>query len=140
MLARRNRVYLQESLTAACYVKYLISQTDVLLVLPQVCSFAQSGLTLPDPMGCSSPGSSVHEISQSRKLECAAISSSRGSSRPRDRTCVSFRLLHRQADSLLLHCLGSPLRQGLSKQTNKIIREFIFYLHISLCILRKRYK
>ena len=32
-LARGNRVYLQESLTAACYVKYLISQTDVLLVL-----------------------------------------------------------------------------------------------------------
>ena len=35
------------------------------------------------------PGSSVHEISQARRLEWVAISSSRGSSRPRDRTHVS---------------------------------------------------
>ena len=45
------------------------------------------------PMDCSLPGSSVHGIFQARILEWAAISSSRGSSRPRDRTCtpcVSF--------------------------------------------------
>ena len=35
------------------------------------------------------PGSSVHEISQARILEWIAISSSRGSSWLRDRTCVS---------------------------------------------------
>ena len=43
-------------------------------------------LTLCDPMDCSPPGSSVHGISQARILECVGISSSRGSSRPRDET------------------------------------------------------
>ena len=36
------------------------------------------------------PGSSVHGISQARTLECVAISFSRGSSRPRDRTCTPY--------------------------------------------------
>ena len=49
----------------------------------------QSCLTLCDPMGCSLPGSSVHGIFQARVLEWVAISFSRGSSRPRDRTRVS---------------------------------------------------
>ena len=37
-------------------------------------------------MDCSPPGSSVHEIFQTRILEWVAISFSKGSSRPRDRT------------------------------------------------------
>ena len=40
-------------------------------------------------MDCSSPGSSAHGIFQARVLEWVAISFSRGSSRPRDRTRVS---------------------------------------------------
>ena len=40
-------------------------------------------------MDCSLPGSSVHGIFQARVLEWVAISFSRGSSRPRDRTWVS---------------------------------------------------
>ena len=35
-------------------------------------------------------GSSVHGISQARVLEWAAMPSSRGSSQPRDGTCVSY--------------------------------------------------
>ena len=54
-----------------------------------VCLVAQSCLTLCDPMGCSPPGSSVHGIFQARILERVAISSSRGSSRPRDQTHIS---------------------------------------------------
>ena len=61
--------------------------------------FLQSCLTLCDPMDCSLPGSSTHRILQARILEWLAISSSRGSSRPRDRTWVSSAL---QADSLSL--------------------------------------
>ena len=38
---------------------------------------------------CSQPGTSVHGILQERILEWVAISFSRGSSRPRDRTWVS---------------------------------------------------
>ena len=51
--------------------------------------FAQSCLTLCDPMGCSLPGSSVHGIFQAIVLEWIAISFSRGSSQPRDWTRVS---------------------------------------------------
>ena len=41
------------------------------------------------PVDCSLPGSSVYGILQARVLEWVAISFSRGSSRPRDRTLVS---------------------------------------------------
>ena len=47
-------------------------------------------LSLCDPMDCSPPGFSVHGILQARILEWVAISSSRGSSGPRDGTCVSY--------------------------------------------------
>ena len=49
---------------------------------------AQLCLTLCNPMDCSLPGSSVHGIFQARVLEWVAISFSRGSSWPRDRTWV----------------------------------------------------
>ena len=49
----------------------------------------QSCLTLCDPVDCSPPGFSIHGILQARILEWVAISFSRGSSRPRDRTQVS---------------------------------------------------
>ena len=45
--------------------------------------------TLCEPMDCSLPGSSVRGFSQARILEWVAISFSRGSSWPRDRTHVS---------------------------------------------------
>ena len=50
---------------------------------------AQSCLTLCNPMDCSLPGSAVHGIFQAIVLEWVAISFSKGSSWPRDRTCVS---------------------------------------------------
>ena len=49
----------------------------------------QSCLTLWNPMDCSPPGSSIHDIFLARILEWVAISFSSGSSRPRDRTWVS---------------------------------------------------
>ena len=50
---------------------------------------AQSCPTLCDPVDCNLLGLSVHGIFQARILEWIAISFSRGSSRPRDRTQVS---------------------------------------------------
>ena len=50
---------------------------------------AQSCLTLCNPMDCSLTGSSVHGILQTRMLEWVTISSSRGSSQPRDWICIS---------------------------------------------------
>ena len=51
--------------------------------------FLQLCLTLLDPMDCSPPSSSVHGILQTKILKCVTISSSRGSSQPRDQICVS---------------------------------------------------
>ena len=50
---------------------------------------AQSCLTPCDPVDCSPPGSSVHGILQAR-MEWIAMSYSRGSSHPRDRTRTSW--------------------------------------------------
>ena len=52
-----------------------------------------SHVQLRNPTDCSPPGSSVHGISQAIILEWVAVSSSEGSSLPRDPTripCVSF--------------------------------------------------
>ena len=54
-----------------------------------MCLVAQSCPTLCDPLDYSLPGSSVHGIFQARILEWVAISFSRESSWPRDRTSVS---------------------------------------------------
>ena len=54
-----------------------------------ICVCAQSCLNLCDPMDCSPPGSSVPGDFQARTLEGVAIPDSRGSSQPRDWTCVS---------------------------------------------------
>ena len=58
-------------------------------VVVLVSEVAQLCPTLCDPKDCSLPGSSVHGILQARILEWVAISLSRGSSPPRDRTQVS---------------------------------------------------
>ena len=68
----------------------------LLLFICYYCLVTKSCLTLCDPMDCSPPGSSVHEISQARMLEWVAIPSSRGSSQPRDRihiSCIGGRVL-----------------------------------------------
>ena len=62
-------------------------------LVPSQCSrvkvlVAQSHPTLCDPVFCSLPGSSVHGISQARKLEWIAMPSSKGSSQPRNWTRV----------------------------------------------------
>ena len=49
-----------------------------------------SPVWLCDPLDYNPPGSSVHGISQARMLEWVDISYSRGSSWPRDWTCVSW--------------------------------------------------
>ena len=67
----------------------LLLGRKIMTNLVQFSSVAQSCLTLCDPMDCSLPGVSLHGILQARVLEWVAISFSRGSSQPRDRTWVS---------------------------------------------------
>ena len=59
-------------------------------------------LTLCNPMDCSLPGSSILGIFQARVLGWVAISSSRKSSWPRDRTCISCG--SRTGRHILDHC------------------------------------
>ena len=73
-----------------------------------VCVCAQSCPTLCDPRDCSSPGSSVHEISQARILEWVVISFSRGISLTQGSHSSLLCFLHWQADSLPLCHLGIP--------------------------------
>ena len=54
-----------------------------------VCINRSAMLTLCDPMDCNLPGSSIHGIFQARTLEWVAMSSSRGSPWPKDRTSIS---------------------------------------------------
>ena len=68
---------------------------------------AQSHLTLCNPMDCSLPGSSVHGIFQAIVLEWIAISFSKGSSQPRDRTWVS-RIVDRRFTVWATREVGSP--------------------------------
>ena len=74
-----------------------------------VCVYAQLCPALCKPTDCSPPGSSVHGILQARILEWVAVSPSRRSSQPRDRTRISY-LLHWQTHSLPLSHLGIPIR------------------------------
>ena len=76
------------------------------------CSVAQSHLTLLNPMDCSLPGFSVHGILQARILEQVAVSNSRGSARPRDRTHVSCTSWCNWQNSLSMCHLGSQEDQN----------------------------
>ena len=76
---------------------------------------AQSCPTLWDPMDCNLPGSSIHGIFQARVPECVAISFSRGSSRPRDRTWLS----HTAGRLFTNWAPGKPLYPGLLPKLEK---------------------
>ena len=69
------------------------------------------------PYDCSPPGSSVHGTLQAKILGWVAMPSSRGSSWPRDRTCLLY-LLHRQAGSLPLSPPGKPSNQDIHSEIN----------------------
>jgi len=69
-----------------------LTWSPYLLFLSCACVHAQSLQLCPNvrnPIYCSPPGSSVNGILQARILECVSMPSSRGSSQPRDRTCIS---------------------------------------------------
>ena len=64
-------------------------EIEVVFMKYWFCEVTQTCPTLCDPMDCNLPGSSIHGIFQARILERGAISFSKGSSRPRDRSRVS---------------------------------------------------
>ena len=86
---------------------------------------AQSHLIPGDLMDHRSPGSSFQGIFQARTLEWVAISSSRGSSRPRDWTCISCipcigrQIIYHSATSevLILHLIVARMTRNQKKKT-----------------------
>ena len=71
------------------FLWFLSPQRGCVPYLAILSEVAQLCPTLCDPVDYSLPGSSIHVIFQARVLEWVAISFSRGSSLPRDRTWVS---------------------------------------------------
>ena len=82
----------------------IVSKKISLYCLCCCCLIAKHVLLFCIPLDCSPPGSSVHEISQTRILKWVAISS-RGIF-PTQRSSLS--LLHWQVDSLPLKHQGGP--------------------------------
>ena len=76
---------------------------------------AQLCLTFCDPMDCSPPGPSVHEILQARILEWVAMPSSRGSFQLTDQTQVSC----------FLHCRQIIYRLRLVEALNSVTLVYI---------------
>ena len=92
------------------------------------CVCVLSHVWICGPMDCSPSGSSVHGIFQARILEWVAISYSRKSSQPKDRTHISnpslLRLQQWQADSLPLVPRGKPPgRSGIKGWIYRIAAE-----------------
>ena len=84
----------------------------------KICSGAQSCPTLFNPMDCNPPDSSIHGILQTRILEWVAVSFSKGSSWPRDLTCLF-------CDSCIAgrFFTAEPPGKPVSLNTNNIIYE-----------------
>ena len=79
---------LKEEENFICFVHIYIRVTEHTCILHAfMCT--QSCHSLPIPMDCSPPGSSVHVIFQARILKCIDISYSKESSQPKAETCIS---------------------------------------------------
>ena len=96
MQVRGSFSFLHVSLLPITSFLYYARMTVLLLAIifiSDVCMHAkrlQSGPTVCDLVDCSTPGCSVQGILQAEILEWVAMPSSRGSSRPRNRTHVSY--------------------------------------------------
>ena len=115
-----------------CYLpgnrrKNLREQWSLLKTPPTILSYQAPLLSCVQlfgtPMDCNPTGSSVHVIFQERILEWMAISFSRGSSQPRDQTCVSC-----------VSCVGTwilyPIPSGNPAPTTSFYPVFLFPLSI----------
>ena len=113
-----------ESNPAHCWFPYSLHVKEAFHIFwgvvknSRICDrIAQLCPTVCDPMDCSLPGSSVPGIFQAKVLEWVAISFSRGSSWPRDRTQVSLIV------SKMLYCLN---HQGSTKNNRICDRDHLW--------------
>ena len=97
------------------------------------CLVTKSVPTLCNPMNCSPPGSAVHGISQARILEWVAILFSRGSSQPRDWTCISRigrRFFTTEPPGEPKNCLDSRFLKGFHPFRHRTL----CHLRLSICL------
>ena len=103
-------------------------------------------LNLFDPVDPSPPGSSAHSISQARILEWVCHAFLRGSSQPRDRTCISYiscadrQVLYHQrplgnlfyyTDSIRLHWILNHCSLKTNHSSSKPVAWLHFFLSTS---------
>ena len=97
--------------------------------------------TLCDPVDGSPPVSSAHELSQARTLEWVAMSSSRGSSWPRNRTpvsCVGKRILYHRATweaQEMVHSCAASFVSCLFYMVNTSLCQRMWSIILSSCIV-----
>ena len=119
------------------FLIYIRRCVHSLFILEGVC------LTLCDLMDYSSPGSSVHGILQARILEWISISVSRGSSQPRDWTCIFYTggqsLFHSATWEVILKgkiTINSTLQSSICFVTvHFYLRNVIYFLSMKAKIL-----
>ena len=130
-----NCLYKSESVLFCCFIKIQALTYFYLLYESEV---AQSCPTLCNPVDCNPPSSSIHGILQEGILEWVAISFSRGSSWPRDRTQVSRiagRLFNlwatREAWCIsIVYSVGNPWKFSVAKSWFSGVLFGSFILHI----------
>ena len=96
-----------------------------------LCPVAQLCPTPCNAMDSSPLASSVHGIFQGRILEWVAISYSRGSSRPTDRTCISgIFYIGRRIFFFFFFLTTAPLRISTYQNTNYYYVYCYFFFHL----------
>ena len=79
------------SQTEGClFILFIVSFAVHKILSLIMCLATQSCLTLCNPLDCSPQGFSVHRNFQARILKQVSTSYPRGSSQPRDQTCISY--------------------------------------------------
>ena len=99
--------------------------------------YAQSCLTPCNPLDCSLPGSSVHGIFQARILEWIAISSSRGSSSPRDETlnsCIGRQILYLCTTWEEPNCLYSNTKLKVERKKKRMVVHRALCYRLNVCL------
>ena len=134
-----------QMVTAAMKLKDTCSLEEKLLPTWMHAKSLQSCLILCDLMDYSLSGSSVHGSLQRRLLECVSISLSRGSSWPRDWTCVScigrqilYHWCHREAHVQPRQHIRKQKHYFLTKVP--LVKAMIFPIVIYGCEKEKKVK
>ena len=109
-----------------------ILKFNIFLAMKVKVSDALLCLTFCDSMDCSQPGSFVHRILQTRRLEWVAIPFSRGSSWLRDRTHISYVRQTHSPKHVMKCSVLCPTSSCLSIPTGSLLNQMPYSAENSL--------